>query len=285
MSKFTLTHLKSAICQNSSHQWGEWHLNDLMCTSTRICKRCGEEETEQTEHQWGEWEFVNNTCVQRRICTYCGSKEEKNVEHDWVESICKDTIKCKRCSKVIELTNPKHAWMDWQNTKEYNCGNGQKIRECKQCHTVEISQKYHHTLGEWKHINESCVNERECQVCGYKERKDEHTWEEWVQDDECHRHRSCKYCGKLEKIEEHKWGEWTYNEQCNCSRVCRQCKTFEQNGIKHDYELTKATVTSSRRMGSGDDWENHYICEWKCKRCEDMKTDTRSDWGNSIEVY
>lgn len=285
MAYSNLAQMKAAICKNSSHQWDEWNLNDQICTSTRICKRCGEEETKQIEHQWGEWGFVINTCAPRRTCNHCGLNEEGEVEHDWVESVCKDTRKCKRCSKVIELSNPKHAWMDWQNTKEYNCGNGQKIRECKLCHKIEISQKYHHTLGEWKRISERCVNERECQVCGYKESQDEHTWEEWIHENECHRNRRCKFCGKVESLEEHKWGELTYDEKCNCSRRCSQCESTEMIGVKHDYECIKITNDGSRPTGSGDDWQNYFICEWKCKRCGDMQTDSRSDWDQSMEVY
>lgn len=234
MANSILAQIKSAICNNSSHQWGEWLLNDGVCTTIRKCTRCGTIETKNIDHVWGEWNFIENQCVQVRMCAHCGIKEEKGIVHDWGTPFsnekCKIVKVCRRCSFETETGLLGHAWGEWKYTEKYNCRNGHRVRECEHCHAIQISNDAKHDWQEWEDIHGTCKRESMCLRCGTKRTSEKHSWEEWVFDNKCCHTKKCKVCNKVETRE------------------------------NHDYKLI-----------SGVEDVDVWSCrEWKCTRCGDV---------------
>lgn len=275
MKQSMFTQMKSAICKNTSHQWDEWILDDSICSTTRRCKRCGAEETRKVDHIWSEWTLDSHICSTTRKCKHCGVEESLKTDHHWSEwstvvNQCVQIRMCAHCG-MDEKKDIAHIWGEWKYTKEYNCDNGSKVRECENCHQTQISYKAKHKWGEWKHV-EKCIIERECQNCGRKESVIEHSWGEWVYDDKCLSTRKCKLCDKMEMGKEHLWKEW-HDDKCVHYMKCELCGLTTPLDVSHEYELIDKTWDHDTKMGSGDDYWSYYRCTYKCKRCGDVKTE------------
>jgi hypothetical protein len=229
MAKSILAQIKSAMCNNSGHQWSEWLLTQSVCTTTRICRRCGveetqiiehswdewilddrvcsinrkcmhcgAEETQKTNHLWSDWNNIENQCVQIRMCTHCGFEERKEIAHDWgdafINNRCIEAKKCKRCSVEVETNHmPQHIWGEWKYSEEHNC----RIRECEHCHKIQEPLCVKHNWSGWELIPGKCIKEGVCLKCGKKRTIESHPWGEWVRDFKCQRTRTrkCTVCG------------------------------------------------------------------------------------------
>ena len=270
MAKSILAQIKSAICNNSVHQWSEWILNDGICTSTRTCKRCsteetkktdhlwkewilddhtcsatrnckhcGEEEIQKTDHLWGDWNIVENYCAQIRVCAHCRIEEKKDIEHDWGDTFlnnkCIEAKSCRRCYIVVEVSRiPKHTWGDWKYSEKHNC----RIRKCEHCHELQRASCAKHNWTEWEFLSGKCIKESVCLNCGMKRNREMHHWGDWVRDFKCQRTqtRKCTVCG------EKNTGECDYFvldqhtwgnwqiKNCREFRECEICKEKDYSG-------------------------------------------------------
>lgn len=262
MSKPPVRQFNSIVCNASSHPWGEWTLNEKSCTTTRICKRCGMEETHKVEHPWGEWKFFLHKCVQVRVCARCRQRETRDADHDWGE---------------------------WQNTKEHNCSNGKKVRQCKRCHEIQISPDdlVHHWQA-WQVNREKCQKQRACQTCRKIEYAPEHDWGAWSRHAEkCGYVRECQICGSSEHTFRHVWGPWKIKtpicvevRECqNCSELDFSTKRNPGQDIDHEYELIRTwTDTSQTEQYRHDTGKRYQIDLWKCKRCGETRKKERYDY-------
>lgn len=282
MNKSLLNNFKSAICRNSGHQWSEWKVNDGICTTTRFCKRCSIEESLKIQHDWSPWKEVPGHCMERHICGHCGTQGDRPFEHDWgpqfLNKNCTYSSVCKRCGKEVNFGTPSHTWSEWKNTPDHNCSNHQMVKECTNCHQLEISQQIKHSWSEWRSTGEACVMERSCSFCGKKESQVQHSWSEWFIAKHCTYRRTCCNCLKSETEVKHSWSEWNYDKQCRMSRICNNCKEIETGKTAHEFQLINQIYEGSRQMGGGDDYQYFYLCQYKCKRCGVEREYHRSDY-------
>lgn len=294
MKQSMFTQMKSAICKNTSHQWGEWILDDGICSTTRRCKRCGAEgsrkvdhiwsewildscicsttrkckrckaeETKEVEHAWGDWQLLPNQCVEVRICSHCRQRETWDSKHDWcdwfINDECRELRKCNRCGKEDHGSGKtKHTWGEWKNTEKYNCGNGNKIRECERCHQIEKSTiDLIHLWDTWILNKKSCTTTRKCKRCKAEETQEvEHAWGPLkIKELICVEVRECVNCGKLD-----------YSDIKNPSKI-----------IHHDYECVNESHVSTRYYTVSDN-QTTWRCEWKCQRCGHVEFNEYDDW-------
>ena len=262
MSKPPADQIKSMLCNVSSHQWGAWILDEKSCTTTRKCERCKAEETKEVEHVWGEWKFFLHKCVQVRVCVHCAQREIRDAEHNWDE---------------------------WKNTKEYNCSNGKKVRECKHCHEIEKSpDELIHTWEEWQTEKEKCQKERVCQTCGKMEYAPDHVWGAWnLHSGKCDYFRECQTCGSSEHTFQHAWGPWKMKDPiCVEIRECENCGVLDYSDkknpskeIRHEYEFVRTWAdTSQIEQYRHDIGKRYQIDLWKCKRCGEVRKEERYDY-------
>lgn len=263
MGKPPVNQVMFKVCNVFSHQWSEWILNEKSCATTRRCRRCKAEETQDVEHEWGEWKFFLHKCVQVRVCAHCDHRETRDADHDWGE---------------------------WQNTKQYNCGNGKKVRECKRCNEIQTSPNdLVHTWEEWQVNREKCRKQRVCPTCGEKEYAPEHDWGDWsVYDGKCGNVRVCQTCGNSERTFRHMWGPWKIKDPiCVELRECQNCGALDFStkrnpgkGIEHAYKMVRSWIDTSRteQYRHPDSGKRYQIELWKCKRCGEEQKRERYDY-------
>lgn len=189
----------------SGHDFCEWRLvKAATCTElgvqTRVCARCGAEETRDTavaEHNFSEWVITRApTCTEpgteERVCRNCGDAETriaKAAGHDFGDALpCEEGVVCIKCGAAM----PPVPHTCETRGKEATCTeNGYTETYCTVCGKVigdrTESAALGHDFGEWEtDIAANCVAEgvekRVCIRCGFYETRaipvTEHEWEE-----------------------------------------------------------------------------------------------------------
>ena len=119
-----------------------------------------------------------------------------------------------------------------------------KIIRCKYCGKEKHFSEKHISFSNWNFLDvDSCIQQRICNRCGYKENRDpSHDWKEWQykadKDDSCMQQRVCSRCGyKENRGPFHDWEEWQYEEDKSCIqiRICKRDGVLERTGPVHDW--------------------------------------------------
>lgn len=196
---------KNENAKPSGHDFCEWRLvKAATCTEpgvqTRVCIRCGAEETRDTavaEHNFSEWVITRApTCTEpgteERVCRNCGDAETriaKAAGHDFGDALpCEEGVVCVKCGAAM----PTVPHTCETRGKEATCTeSGYTETYCTVCGKVvgdrTESAALGHDFGEWEtDIAATCVAEgvekRGCIRCGISETRaipvTEHEWEE-----------------------------------------------------------------------------------------------------------
>lgn len=231
-------------------------------THTRLCSNSG---CTKPTGVTGVHEFNEDG-----ICMICGAETELDDEqgcagnrHQWSEkktseATCMEEGKvyqeCEVCGirKVLEVIPVKeHTPGGWELVREAACDPvegeilGKEIQKCTACGLI-MEERYSqpaHDFGEWKTTLEPKVGaagekERECRICGHKERKTipalevppvhEHVYE--TDADLCGTHE-CTICGET-VTKEHVYED---DGDCTTAVVCLVCgQTLKSGSAEHN---------------------------------------------------
>lgn len=105
------------------HEFGEWTTTqEATCTDegvlTRICTKCGEEETEAIELKEHTWEEA--TCIAPKTCSSCGTTEGEAAGHVWEDATCTKPKTCQACGETEGEPNG-HMWTKATCTTAKTC--------------------------------------------------------------------------------------------------------------------------------------------------------------------
>jgi len=154
-------------CLIGLHQ-GEWRAaSRTSCTFTRVCERCGVEQS-KVEHLWPEWGFsADASCQQMRTCNRCGLQEER-IYHTWAEAVyktkatCEQEQVCRRCREARPAP-VKHVMDRWRYVGADSCT---QVQQCSRCQTDGVKHRVEHSWGDWQHSNAHNGPLRVCRRCG-----------------------------------------------------------------------------------------------------------------------
>ena len=154
-------------CLIGFHQ-GEWCAESpTSCTFTRVCERCGVENS-KVEHTWTEWSFsADVSCQQSRTCNRCGLQEER-LYHTWAEAIYKTKATCEQeqvCARCREARPApvRHVMDRWRYIEADGCT---QVQQCSRCQTDSVKHRVEHSWGDWQHSNTHNGPVRVCRRCG-----------------------------------------------------------------------------------------------------------------------
>jgi hypothetical protein len=129
----------------------DWHYSIAdSCKQTKICSRCGTQES-RVAHGFEEWHYrENSSCEQNRVCQKCGI-QERQIAHDFEEwqyredSSCEQMRVCKRDRCIEKRIN--HQWetiteegggMSYRKGMPIEHRSITTIRRCQRCNQSTI---------------------------------------------------------------------------------------------------------------------------------------------------